>query len=58
MTVPIAIVGARVFDGRTKQPWTAVRIVGGRIDAVGDEGIVHGGDLRVDAAGCTPCFLA
>jgi imidazolonepropionase-like amidohydrolase len=45
------ITGARVFDGERRTEHTAVRLGGGRIDAVGDDTLRRPGDEHVDARG-------
>ncbi|WP_081911129.1 amidohydrolase family protein [Amycolatopsis vancoresmycina] len=47
------ITGARVFDGERCTGHTAVRLAGGRIDAVGDDTLRRPGDQHVAARGGT-----
>ncbi|WP_410574682.1 amidohydrolase family protein [Amycolatopsis sp. cmx-4-61] len=47
------ITHARVFDGERPTGHTAVRLVAGRIDAVGDDTLLRPGDEHVDARGGT-----
>jgi imidazolonepropionase-like amidohydrolase len=51
--VTTTITGARVFDGERLTPHTAVRLVAGRVDAVGDGTLRRPGDEHVDARGGT-----
>lgn len=47
------ITNARVFDGEHMTDHTAVRVVGGLIDAVGGAGVLQPGDAHVDGRGGT-----
>ncbi|MGW5721711.1 amidohydrolase family protein [Amycolatopsis sp. NPDC003865] len=47
------ITGARVFDGERLTEHTAVRLDGGRVEAVGDDTLLRPGDQHVDARGGT-----
>lgn len=51
--VTTTITGARVFDGERLTEHTAVRLDGGRVEALGDDTLLRPGDEHVDARGGT-----
>ncbi|WP_433178705.1 amidohydrolase family protein [Actinoallomurus sp. CA-150999] len=50
---PFTVTGVRVFDGRDDLDVTCVRVVDGRIDALGDATVAAEGDVLVDGRGGT-----